>query len=183
MPADGAWSRICGFAFAVELHERAAESHVFSRSVAIIPFEGGYRFGRHIGAASRQFGIHRIAEVLRALDSVCEIRTALQIATIAVPRRNRAKRTVRFADNVKAAREPTGARGVHGEVAGILNCTFAQFFQVKRSRPLQNYLCDLAFAFADMRLQPSGDACRLLHGKRSGRTRHGHDDVEADDTD
>src|SRR6516165_1001861 len=99
MPADGAWSRICGFAFAVELHERAAESHVFSRAVAIIALERGYRLGRYIGATSRQFGIHRIAEVLHAFNSVCKIRDALQAATIAVPRRNRAKRPLGFADN------------------------------------------------------------------------------------
>src|SRR5262245_55417577 len=98
MPADGARSRVCGVALAVELHERAPESHGLSRSAAIIAFERCDRLLRHIGPAGRQLGIHRIAEVLRALNSICEIRDASQIAAAAVTRWNRAKRPVGFAD-------------------------------------------------------------------------------------
>src|SRR4029077_6556947 len=130
MPADGARSRVCGVALAVELHERAAESHGLSRSAAIIAFERRDLLSRHIGPAGRQLGIHRIAEVLRALYSVCEIRDAFQIATVAVTHWNRAKRLVGFAYNVKPAPQPAGPRSVHGEVAGILYCAFLHFLQI-----------------------------------------------------
>src|SRR5262249_36219046 len=114
--------------------------------------------------------------------SVCEISDAFQIATVAVTYWNRAKRLIGFADNVKPAPKPAGASSIHGEVAGIFNRAFAHFFQVKRARPLQNHLCDLTFAFADMGAQPSRNVRGLIRGKRSGQTRHGGDD-EADDTD
>jgi hypothetical protein len=48
-------------------------------------------------------------------------------ATVAVTRWNRAERLIGFADNVKPAPQPAGARSVHGEVAGILNRAFAHF--------------------------------------------------------
>ena len=116
------------------------------------------------------------------LYSVGEIHDACQIAAAAVPGRNRAKRLIGFADDVKPAPQPAGARGVHGEVAGILDRAFAHFLQVKRARPLQHHWGDLTVAFADMGLEPSRNVRRLLHGKRSGRTRQG-DDAEADDSD
>src|SRR5262249_42860244 len=58
MSADGTRSCVCGFAFAVKLHERAGESHVFSRSVAIVTFEPGDRLLGHIGPAGRAVGLH-----------------------------------------------------------------------------------------------------------------------------
>ena len=63
----------------------------------------------------------------------------------------------------------------------IFHHAFAHFLQVQRARPLQNYLWNLTFASADMGPQPSRNVRRLLHGKRSGRTRQGDDDIEADD--
>ena len=79
--------------------------------------------------------------------------------------------------------QPAGARGVHGKVAGIFDRSFAHFFQVKGARPLQDHLCDLTFAFADMGPQPSRNVRRLLRSKRSGQTRQDDDDDDADDID
>jgi hypothetical protein len=106
----------------------------------------------------------------------------LQIAAVAVTRRNRAKRPVGFADDVKPAPEPGGARRVHGEVAGIVDRPFAQFLPIKRARPLQDHLRDLTVAVADMGLKPRRNVCHLLRGKGSGQTQHG-DDAEAGDRD
>lgn len=136
MPADGARPRIRGIAFAVELQERADQDRVLSLRVAIITFKRRDLLARHIRPAGRQFGIHRVAEVLRAAYSVGEIRDALQIAAVAVTRRHRAKRPVGFADHVEPSHQPAGARGVHGEVAGIFDRAFAHLAQVKRARPL-----------------------------------------------
>ena len=169
-------------AFAVELHERADERHVFSCRVAIIALERRDRLVRHIGPAGRQLGIHRIAEVLGALYAVGEIRDALQIATAAVTRWNRAKRPVGLRRSRRTgAPSPAGARRVHGEVAGILDRAFAHLLQVKRARPLQHHWCDLTVAFADMGPQPSRNVERLLRGKRSGRSRQGGGDDDTDD--
>ena len=79
--------------------------------------------------------------------------------------RDRAKRPVGFADDVKPAPQPAGARGVHGEVAGIVDCAFAHFLQVKRARPLQDHWGDLTLAFADMGLQPIRNDPRHLRRK------------------
>src|SRR5689334_13205856 len=183
MPADDARPRIGRVALAVELYEGAVEGHIFARGVAVIALEVRYRLVGHIGPAGRQLGIHRVAEILRAVDTVGEIRDALQIATAAMPRWYRAKRAVSFADDIKAPPKSTRPRGIHGEVAGILDRAVADFFQVKRPRPLQHHGGDLTVAFADMGLEPSRNIWRLLHGKRSGRPRQGDDDDETDDTD
>ena len=98
--------------------------------------------------------------------------------------RDRAKRAVGFADDVKPAPQPGGARGVHGEVAGIVDRAFTQFLQVKRARPLQDHWGDLTFAFADMGLQPLRNEPRQLRRKRSGPARQGTaDHDEAGDSD
>src|SRR5271163_1941058 len=98
MSADLALSGVCGLAFAVELHERACENRILLRRDAVIALERCLRLARHIGAAGCQVRIHRIAEVLRASSSVCEIRDTFQIATAAVSRRNHTKRPVGLAD-------------------------------------------------------------------------------------
>src|SRR6185437_12351478 len=146
-----------------------------------VPFERCDRLVSHIWAARCQLGVHRIAEVLCALDSVCEIRDACQIAAAAVTGWNRAKRPVGFTDNVKPAAKSAGSRGVQGEVAGIFHCAVAYFFLVKRARPLQHHLRDLTFAFADIDPQPCRNVRRLLHGKSSGRAQQGDHGDETDD--
>src|SRR5262245_14805118 len=167
MPADGAGSGIFGVAFAIKLHEGAVQSDVFSRRVAVVAFEGRPRLHRHIWTAGRQLGIHRIAEVLRAVDAVGEIRAA-QIAAVAVTHWNRAKRPLGFANDVEPPPEPAGARRVHGEVAGGFHRPFAHFLQIERARSLQNHRCDLAFADADMSLQPRWNVYRLLRRALDG---------------
>jgi hypothetical protein len=87
--------------------------------------------------------------------------------------RDRAKRPVGFADDVKPAPQPGGARGVHGEVAGIVDRAFNQFLQVKCARPLQDHWGDLTFAFADMGLQPLRNDPWQLRRKRSRPARRG----------
>ncbi len=151
-------------------------------AVAIIALEARDGFVRHVGAARRQLGIHRIAEVLRATDTVREIH-ARHVATAAVPRWHRAERPVGFANDVKPAPKPTGPRRVHGEVAGILDRAFAYFLQVKRARPLQHHRCDLTVAFPDLAAQPRRNDLRLLGGTRAGRPRQREDDSETDSTD
>src|SRR5262249_8989655 len=138
MASDGARPRIRCLAFAVELYEGADQDRVFAPRTAIVALERGLILGGDITSTGRQFRLHRVAEVLSALLSVCEIRVAGQIKAAAVTRWNCAKRPVGFADDVKPSPQPTGARGIHGEVTGILDRAFAQFLQVKRSRPLQN---------------------------------------------
>jgi hypothetical protein len=44
---------------------------------------------------------------------------------------------------------------------------------------VQDHCGDFTFAFADMGQQPSRNVRRLLHGRRSGRSRQGDED---DDT-
>ena len=88
-----------------------------------------------------------------------------------MPRGERAERPTGFADDIKPAPKPTGTRGVHGEIAGIVDRAFAHFLQVKRARPLQDYRGDLTFAFADIGLQPIRDEPRQLRRKRSGPAR------------
>src|SRR6476620_10103706 len=181
MAADRPRSRICRFALTVELYERAAEAHVFSCRVAIIAFEGRDRFFRHIGPAGRQLRIHRIAEILRAIYAVGEIRDALQVATAAMPRWDRAKRAVVFANNIESPAGPAWSRRIHGEIAGIPDLAFSHLLQVKRTRPRHHHRRDLSLAFADMRAQPGRNVERLLHGKRSGRSRQGGGDDDTGD--
>src|ERR1700677_5028 len=179
MPPDSALPGVCGLAFAVKLYERAEENGVFFRCNAVIAFERGFRFARHIGPAGRQFRIHRIAEVLRAPSPVGEIRHAVQIATAAVTGGNGAKRPVGFANDVKPApcRAIIRACSVHGEVTWISN----PLLEVKRASPLQDNWRDLNFAFAHMGLQPSRNVRRLPRRAGRARTRQGDRDTEADD--
>ena len=86
----------------------------------------------------------------------------------------RAKHPVGFAYDVKPTPQPAGPRGVHGEVAVIVDCAFANLLQVKRASPLQDYWGYLAFAFADMDLQPIGNDPRPLRRKRPRQARQGH---------
>jgi hypothetical protein len=154
MAADGARSGVHRVALAVELDERAHQGHAFSPRGAIITFERRSDFGRHVRPAGRKLGIHRIAEVLCAVNVVCKIRDAFQVAAVTMAGWDRAKRPVGFADDVKSASQAAGARGVHGEVAGIVDCAFTHPLQIKRARPLQDHWGDLSFAFSHMGLQP-----------------------------
>ena len=165
MAADGTRSGVRRVALAVELDERAHQGHAFSVRGAIITFERRSDFGRHIRPAGRQLGIHRIAEVLCAANVVCKIRDAFKVAPVAMAGWDRAKRPVRFADDVKSASQAAGARGVHSEVAGIVDCAFAHLLQIKRARPLQDHWGDLSFAYAHMALQPIWIGPRQLRRK------------------
>jgi len=97
--------------------------------------------------------------------------------------RDREKRPVGLADNAKPAPKPTGARGIHGKVAGIVDRAFAHLFRVKRARFLQDRRGDMTFALADMGLQPNRNEPRQLRRKRSGPARQGtagHDETGDD---
>ncbi|TPM29734.1 hypothetical protein FJ955_12760 [Mesorhizobium sp. B2-2-2] len=88
--------------------------------------------------------MQRIAEVLRAALAVGEIGDALQIPAAAVACRDRAKRLAGLADDVITVTQfvvpqIARARRIHGEVAGIVNGSCADFLQVKRSGPLQDH--------------------------------------------
>src|SRR5262249_54486364 len=112
-----------------------------------------------------------------------EIHDALQIAAATVTRRDRAKRPVRFANDVKASprsavAQIVGARRVHGKIAGILDNAFAHLSQVKGACPLENHLRDLPVAFTNMAPQPVRSVRRLLCCKGFCREPHGYRNTE-----
>ena len=101
--------------------------------------------------------------------------------------RDGAERLLGLADDVVAApqyaiAQIAGTRCIHGEVAGIFHRTFADLFQVKRARPLQDHLSDLTIAFADMGLQPGRNARGPQRREGSGRHRQ-RDGEEAQNSD
>ena len=104
------------------------------------------------------------------------------MTTVAVARWNRAKGLIGFAYSVEPSPRTARPRSVHGEVAWILNHAFAHFLQMKCACSLQNHLCDLAWAFADVGSQPCRNIRRLLRGKRLGQAQRGSSHAKADET-
>src|SRR5258708_12065292 len=149
MPADVTLSGIGGLSLAVKLNERAHQEGILFRGVAIIALEQGSRLGRHVGAAGRQIRIQRIAEILRTLFTVSEVRDTLDVATTAMTRGDCTKRTVSFADRVKSLPQSATVRTrrVHGKIAGIFGDACGHLLQIKRARSLQDHLADLPLAF------------------------------------
>src|SRR5947209_2344565 len=117
MTADGALSGIFGLALPLELHEGADQSRVLFSCEAIVALEGGFRLGRAIGAAGRQFGVERVSEISCALPSVLEIGDACRVAAATMTSGDRTKRLLFLADDIEAACAGiVRARRVHGEI-------------------------------------------------------------------
>ena len=132
---------------------------------AIIALERGHGLARHIIPASREIGIHRVAEILHAAAPIGEVRDP-QVPPAAVAGGDGAERLLRLADDVEtppqsASAEVVGTGRVHGEVAGIAD----PLALIERPGPFEHDGRDLAVPLAHMGREPGRNA-RLPRGER-----------------